>query len=70
MTKLYLEPGEKVTLEFTLLESRFYTQKRVDDITDKLNSSNNIQEVKKYTELLKGAKNKLELINKLLDKLL
>ena len=69
MTKLYLEPGEKITLEFSLIESQLNTQERIDYITDKLNSSNNTEDVKIYTEILKGLKNKLKSINNLLNKL-
>ena len=69
MTKLYLEPGEKTTLEFSLIESKVNTEERIEYYNDKLNGSSNTEEVKKYTDLLKIQKNKLQLITNLLDKL-
>ena len=69
MTKLYLESGEKVTLEFSLIESKVNTEKRIEYYTGKLNSSNNTEDVKRYTELLKIQKHKLQSITNLLNKL-
>jgi hypothetical protein len=69
MTKLYLEPGEKTTLEFSLIESKVNTEERIEYYNDKLNGSSNTEDVKIYTELLKGAKNKLQSITNLLNKL-
>ena len=70
MTKLYLEPGEKVTIEFSLIESKVITEERIKYYTDKLNSSNNTEEVQMYTKTLKIQKDKLKSITNLLDKLL
>ena len=70
MTKLYLEPGEKVTIEFSLIESKVNTEERVKYYTNKLNSSNNTEEVQRYTKSLKIQKDKLKSITNLLDKLL
>ena len=70
MTKLYLEPGEKVTIEFSLIESKVITEERIKYYTDKLNSSNNTEEVQRYTKSLKIQKDKLKSITNLLDKLL
>ena len=70
MTKLYLEPGEKVTIEFSLIESKVNTEDRVKYYTNKLNSSNNTEEVQRYTKSLKIQKDKLKSITNLLDKLL
>ena len=70
MTKLYLEPGEKVTIEFSLIESKVNTEERVKYYTNKLNSSNNTEEVQRYTKSLKIQKDKLKSIINLLDKLL
>ena len=69
MTKLYLEPGEKVTIEFSLIESKVNTEERIEYYTGKLNSSNNTEDVKRYTELLKIQKHKLQSITNLLNKL-
>ena len=69
MTKLYLESGEKITLEFSLIESKVNTEERIEYYTGKLNSSNNTEDVKRYTELLKIQKNKLHSITNLLNKL-
>ena len=69
MTKLYLESGEKITLEFSLIESKVNTEERIEYYTGKLNSSNNTEDVKRYTELLKIQKNKLQSITNLLNKL-
>ena len=69
MTKLYLEPGEKTTLEFSLIESKVNTEERIEYYTGKLNSSNNTEDVKRYTELLKIQKTKLQSITNLLNKL-
>ena len=70
MTKLYLEPGEKVTIEYSLIESKVITEERIKYYTDKLNSSNNTEEVQRYTKSLKIQKDKLKSITNLLDKLL
>ena len=70
MTKLYLEPSEKVTIEFSLIESKVNTEERVKYYTNKLNSSNNTEEVQRYTKSLKIQKDKLKSITNLLDKLL
>ena len=70
MTELYLEPGEKVTVEFSLIESKVNTENRVKHYIDKLNSSDNTEDVKRYTESLKIQKDKLKSITNLLDKLL
>jgi|TARA_R100001594_G_scaffold11496_2_gene25985 hypothetical protein len=69
MTKLYLESGEKITLEFSLIESKVNTEERIEYYTGKLNSSNNTEDVKRYTELLKIQKHKLQSITNLLNKL-
>ena len=69
MTKLYLESGEKITLEFSLIESKVNTEERIEYYTGKLNSSNNTEDVKRYTELLKIQKTKLQSITNLLNKL-
>ena len=70
MTKLYLEPGERVTLEFSLMSTKKQVIQRIEYYTDNLNSSKNTQDVNLYTDALRIQKSKLELINKLLDKLL
>ena len=70
MTELYLEPGEKVTVEFSLIESKVNTEDRIKYYTDKLNSSDNTEDVKRHTESLKIQKDKLKSITNLLDKLL
>jgi|TARA_R100001594_G_scaffold65894_1_gene100210 hypothetical protein len=70
MTKLYLESGEKITVEFSLMESKAITEERIKYYTDKLNSANNTEEIKVFTESLKNQKYKLKSINNLLNKLL
>jgi|9_EtaG_2_1085328.scaffolds.fasta_scaffold03170_6 hypothetical protein len=70
MTKLYLEPVEKVTLEYSLMESKVNVEYRIEYYTEKLNSSTTTEDVNLHTYSLRIQKSKLELINKLLDKLL
>ena len=70
MTKLYLEPVEKVTLEYSLMESKVNVEYRIEYYTEKLNSSKTTEDVNLHTYSLRIQKSKLELINKLLDKLL
>ena len=70
MTKLYLEPVEKVTLEYSLMESKVNVEQRIEYYTEKLNSSTTTEDVNLHTYSLRIQKSKLELINKLLDKLL
>jgi hypothetical protein len=69
MTKLYLESFEKITLEYSLIESKVNVEKRIEYYTGKLNSSNNTEDVNIYTELLKIQKHKLQSITNLLNKL-
>jgi hypothetical protein len=70
MTKLYLEPGEKVTLEYSLMESKVNVEYRIEYYTEKLNSSKTTEDVNLHTYSLRIQKSKLELINNLLNKLL
>jgi|TARA_R100000781_G_scaffold112268_2_gene79376 hypothetical protein len=70
MTKLYLEPSEKVTLEYSLMESKVNVEQRIEYYTDKLNSSTTTEDVNLHTYSLRIQKSKLELINQLLNKLL
>ena len=70
MTKLYLEPSEKVTLEYSLMESKVNVEQRIEYYTEKLNSYKTTEDVNLHTYSLRIQKSKLELINNLLDKLL
>ena len=70
MKKLNLENGERVTLEFSLIESRINTQERIKYYTERLNGCDNVNEVNMYTDALKIQRDKLKSITNILNKLI
>jgi|TARA_R110002012_G_scaffold168455_1_gene331966 hypothetical protein len=70
MKALNLENGERVTLEFSLIESRISTQERIKYYTERLNGCSNVSEVNMYSDALKIQKDKLQSITNILNKLI
>ena len=66
---LEFNANEKITLEFSLIETKVNTESRIRYYTDKLNASNSIADVRKATLQLTVQKEKLDSITNLLNKL-
>ena len=67
MTKLYLEDTQKLTVEFSLIEFKVNTEYRLKKYIEKLEKCD-IQDRKQYEDLINFQQEKLENINKLLNK--
>ncbi len=66
---LEFDANEKITLEFSLIENKVNTERRITEITEELNSSKNIKEVRENTLRLQVIKEKLDSIKNLLNKI-
>ncbi len=66
---LEFDANEKITLEFSLIENKVNTERRITEITEELNSSKNIKEVRENTLRLQIMKEKLDSITNLLSKI-
>jgi len=66
---LEFDANEKITLEFSLIENKVNTERRIIEITEELNSSKNIKEVRENTLRLQVIKEKLDSIKNLLNKI-
>tara|TARA_R110000823_G_scaffold222635_2_gene350944 strand:+ start:189 stop:395 length:207 start_codon:yes stop_codon:yes gene_type:complete len=66
---LEFNANEKITLEFSLIETKVNTESRIRYYTVKLNASNSITDVRKATLQLAVQKEKLDSIKNLLNKI-
>ena len=66
---LEIDVNEKITLEFSLIENKVNTERRIKETTEELNSSKNIKEVRENTLRLQIMKEKLDSITNLLNKI-
>mgnify|MGYP003624850706 CR=1 FL=1 len=66
---LEFNANEKITLEFSLIETKVSTESRIRYYTVKLNASNSITDVRKATLQLAVQKEKLDSIKNLLNKI-
>jgi len=67
MTKLYLEGTEKLTVEFSLIEFKVNTEYRLKNYIEKLEKCG-LDDREYYEDLINFQQEKLENINKLLNK--
>ena len=67
MTKLYLEGTEKLTVEFSLIEFKVNTEYRLKKYIKKLEKCG-LDDREYYQDLINFQQEKLENINKLLNK--
>ena len=67
MTKLYLEDTEKLTVEFSLIEFKVNTEYQLKKYIEKLEKCG-LDDREYYEDLINFQQEKLENINKLLNK--